>query len=121
MFRATNSLFKVRLMVARGVFLLALAALGIGGAFADQKRRAHEVDRDALPHQVREALDWAARTYKEPLKGVRWSKVSELKNTDHVLYQLQGTNERGRKVAYTTVLTFLTRTVSQSAPPGATA
>jgi hypothetical protein len=69
-----------------GVILLAL-----GAACADRTLA-------ALPAKVREALDRAGRVYERPLKGARWSEVHQLGGTDHPVYQLQGTNERGNKV-----------------------
>ena len=44
------------------------------------------------------ALDRAARVYRQPLAGTRWSEVARLSGTDHPLFQLRGTNGRGHKV-----------------------
>jgi len=57
-----------------------------------------QADPTALPQEVRDALDRAARTYPEPLKGVEWSHVAQLNESDHALYQVRGTNERGHTV-----------------------
>lgn len=52
----------------------------------------------ALPREVREALDRAARTYPQPLSDANWSEVHFLGGTDHPLYQLRGTNSRGKTI-----------------------
>lgn len=75
-----------------GVVLLALAAPAVPVSGAD------EAAITALPKEVREALDRAARVYAEPLKGVRWTRAFRLSGTDHALYQVQGTNGRGNKI-----------------------
>jgi hypothetical protein len=87
-----------RLLAGLGMVLFTLATAGIGCTAADQRTRSAEADLAALPPKVREALDRAARVYAQPLGGASWSKVYLMKGTDHPLYQLQGTNERGNKV-----------------------
>jgi hypothetical protein len=56
------------------------------------------LDPAALPREVRGALDWAARTYPQPLDGARWSAAYRLEGSNHPVYQVQGTNARGNKI-----------------------
>src|SRR5262245_43301802 len=88
---------SARLLAGLGVVLLVLAA-GVGCKPVEQRNGAEDSDLGALPQEVRDALDRAAQVYPQPLSGARWSKVFVLKKTDHPLYQLQGTNDRGHKV-----------------------
>jgi hypothetical protein len=85
-------------LAALGVVLLALAAPATGRTAAGQRNRAAGPDLAALPRQVREALDRAARVYGQPLRGARWSEVHLLRETDHPLYQFRGTNARGNTI-----------------------
>jgi hypothetical protein len=71
-----------------GVVVLTLTAFKVGpGAAQDDQFR-----------DVREPLKRAAQVYAQPLRGVQWTKISKLGASDHPLYQVQGTNERGNKV-----------------------
>jgi len=81
-----------------GVVLLALVAPGTPRLAAQEKGGPKEPGLDTLPREVREALDWAARVYAQPLNGARWSEASRLGGTDHSLYQVRGRNGRGNKV-----------------------
>src|SRR5262245_27752339 len=90
---------SVWLTAGLGVVLLALAGPSIGQSPPEPKKGAGATDPVAsLPQEVRDALLRASRIYMQPLKNARWSKIAELTRTDHTLYQLQGTNERGNKV-----------------------
>ena len=80
-------------VIISAVSVLSLAMFAIG--CADQR---NGVDRATLPREVSDALDRAAQIYVQPLSGARWAKVHVLKGTDHPLYQLQGTNDRGNKI-----------------------
>jgi hypothetical protein len=78
----------------RSTDIFSLAVLGgtlalwaaVGAAQDDQFR------------EIRDALTRAKDLYKQPLNGVRWEKVYVLKGSEHPLYQVRGTNERGNKV-----------------------
>src|SRR5262245_55694266 len=86
-----------RLLLA--VSLLVLGATGIGcmsaTAPAEQKK---PTDVTALPQEVRTALDRAARVYAQPLNGAKWSEVYALKASEHPIYQVRGTNDRGNPI-----------------------
>jgi hypothetical protein len=71
-----------------------LATAGIG-CMATERNRA---EKTKLPQPVNDALERAAKMYVQPLSGAAWSKVSLLSGTDHPVYQLQGTNERGNRI-----------------------
>jgi len=88
----------VLLLAVLVVLLLALAARGVDRTAPGPRDRREERQLAALPRKVRDALDRAAETYKEPLKGIRWSMARVLRRSDHPLYQLQGTNGRGNKI-----------------------
>jgi hypothetical protein len=77
-----------------GAGLLALTTAGIGCTATERSR----ADKAKLPQPVNDALDRAAKMYAQPLGGATWSKVSLLRGTDHPIYQLQGTNDRGNRV-----------------------
>jgi glucose/arabinose dehydrogenase len=78
-----------------GLVFIALAASAAGCAPANSK---DPTDVAALPQEVRDGLDRAARAYPEPLAGARWLNVAVLHGTDHPLYQLRGTNGRGHTI-----------------------
>jgi hypothetical protein len=65
----------------------ALALLATVGSAQDDQFR-----------EIRDALTRATQIYKQPLNGVKWEKVIVLRGSDHPLYQVRGTNERGNKV-----------------------
>jgi hypothetical protein len=52
----------------------------------------------ALPQEVRDALDRAARSYPLPMGGARWERVFQMFGTDHPIFQLQGSNNRGNRI-----------------------
>jgi len=66
---------------------VALLLLGASAAAQDDPFR-----------EVRDALKRAEQLYKQPLNGVQWTKMTMMGATDHPVYQIQGTNERGNKV-----------------------
>lgn len=76
-----------------------LGATVLGCAFktapAEQKQGS---DISALPQEVRNGLDRAARVYAQPLNGARWSEVFVLKASEHPIYQVRGTNGRGHTI-----------------------
>jgi len=65
---------------------------------AQQDGKTNEALKASLPMEVRQAMDRAASVYQEPLRGARWSKSFVLNGSEHPLYQLQGVNERGKKI-----------------------
>src|SRR5262249_28623990 len=82
------------------VFLLVLGATGIGcmSAAVPAEQEKATTDVTALPQEVRTALDRAARVYAQPLNGARWSEVYVLKASEHPIYQVRGTNDRGNPI-----------------------
>src|SRR5262245_16353385 len=81
-----------------GVLFLVLAIPASGCSAAGQNDGPKDSDMTALPPEVREALDRAAEVYPRPLGGARWSQARQLGETDHTLFQIQGTNGRGNKI-----------------------
>jgi hypothetical protein len=77
-----------------GMALLALGAVGFGCATADPK----PVAVVALPTEVRDALERASQVYAEPLKGAKWSEAVMLTGSNHPIYQVRGTNDRGHAI-----------------------
>jgi len=85
-------------LIGFGLVLLALSAWGVGGAAGNHNDQEKETTLAALPQEVRDGLDRAARTYSEPLTDAKWSGVERLGGADDPLYRLRGTNGRGHTI-----------------------
>jgi len=85
-------------LIGFGLVLLALSAWVVGRAAANHKDEEKETTLTALPQEVRDGLDRAARTYSEPLTDTKWSGVEQLGGADDPLYRLRGKNGRGRTI-----------------------
>jgi hypothetical protein len=64
---------------------------------AEPKQRTNGINFADLPNEIFVALDRAAKTYEQPLKGAKWSKAHRL-DAAHGLYQVRGTNGRGNTI-----------------------
>lgn len=81
-----------------GLLFVLTGAAGVGLLMAQKKNAADAADQVAAPKEIRDALQRAAEMYPRPLKGARWSTVAKLQGSDHVVYQVRGTNDRGATV-----------------------
>ncbi|MDB5313404.1 MAG: hypothetical protein JWO38_7606 [Gemmataceae bacterium] len=97
-YRAERNGRRGRRLAGLEFMVLAPAAPDVGGATANHQDQAVKADSGALPQEVRDGLDRAARVDHEPLTGAKGSHVSGLGETDEPLDQLRGTNGRGRTI-----------------------
>jgi hypothetical protein len=81
-----------------GLLFVLTGAAGVGLLMAQKKNGADAADQIAAPKEIRDALRRAAESYPRPLKGARWTTVAKLQGTDHVLFQIRGTNDRGATI-----------------------
>jgi len=86
------------LLTGFALALLALAASGTGCATANQNDQVEETTLAALPQEVRDGMDRAARSYPKPLADAKWSRAERLGGTEDSLYRLRGTNGRDRTI-----------------------
>jgi len=80
------------------ILILLIVAIQAGVCWAQEQANRKQAAIPGVPAKIHEALDRAAQLYPEPLKGAQWSKSYKLGESDHTIYQLQGTNSRGNKV-----------------------
>ena len=81
-----------------GLGVVCVVAIGIGLVAAQKKNGGDGMEQIAAPKEVRDALHRAADAYPQPLKGARWTSVAQLQGTEHGLYQVRGTNDRGAMI-----------------------
>ncbi len=85
-------------LTAPALIAPALVAPQAAGSSAAQRSAEETANLASVPKEVRAALDRALETYRQPLRGARWSSVNVLTGTDHTLYQVRGTNGRGNRI-----------------------